>query len=189
MISNESLERINLNGDSHQDLERDLFGDDDASPSETYEFASAHQGQEAIDLVVRELAENRRFSAVFLDVRMPPGLNGVETAAKLWQIDKDLEIVLCTALSSSFWEDTQKTLGLTDQLLILKKPFDGLEVRQLALALSRKWVLRQQSHHFVEKLESLVKEITSELEAAIESRQNVERELRQAQKLEAVGHT
>jgi signal transduction histidine kinase len=77
----------------------------------------------------------------FLDVRMPPGWDGVETAKHLWEVEPDLQIVICTAFSDYTWQDTVAALGRTDRLLILKKPFDRVEVCQLASALTEKWNL------------------------------------------------
>lgn len=108
-----------------------------------FELDFASQGQEALEHVVAALADERPYSVVFMDVRMPPGWDGIETTSRLWQIDPDLQVVICTAYSDYSWEEMADRLGRTDRLLILKKPFDVIEVVQCAHALSSKWSLLQ----------------------------------------------
>ena len=71
-------------------------------------------------------------------MRMPPGLSGVDTIARMWEHAPDLQVVICTAYSDYSWTEILSKLGWTDRLLILKKPFDKVEVWQMALALSVK---------------------------------------------------
>lgn len=128
------------------DLESDLFGEDEASLQSTvepYEISTASQGQEALALVERAVTDGRPFAVVFMDVRMPPGWDGIETIERLWQVDADLQAVVCTAYSDYSWSETIARLGNTDRLLILKKPFDSIEVCQMASALVEKWNLLQ----------------------------------------------
>jgi two-component system sensor histidine kinase/response regulator len=132
--------------DGLSDLESDLFGEEAASPEsgvEPYEISSASQGPEALAMVESAVAESRPFAAVFMDVRMPPGWDGIETIERLWQVDADLQAVVCTAYSDYTWSETIARLGNTDRLLILKKPFDSIEVCQMASALVEKWNLLQ----------------------------------------------
>jgi signal transduction histidine kinase len=79
------------------------------------------------------------FAMAFVDVRMPPGWDGIETIARLFEADPELQCVICTAYSDYSWDAMIAKLGRTDRLLILKKPFDPVEVRQLASALTEKW--------------------------------------------------
>ena len=64
------------------------------------------------------------------------------------------------------WKDIYKRLGHSDSLLILKKPFDNIEVVQLAYALARKWLLTRQAEAKMADLNRMVAERTAELEAA-----------------------
>ena len=128
-------------------VEAELFGEDaptvpTASPDPDFEVESAYQGQEALKLVADAVQAGRPFSVAFVDVRMPPGWDGVETVQRLWEIDPALEIVICTAYSDYSWQEIVAKLGHTDRFLILKKPFHGIEVRQLAMTLSEKATLR-----------------------------------------------
>ena len=96
---------------------------------------------------------------------MPPGWDGVETIQRIWQVDPEILIVLCTAYSDHTWEEIVARLGRTDHLLILKKPFDNIEVRQLVLALTKRWHLARQAEMTRNLLEQRVAERTQEVEA------------------------
>lgn len=131
------------------DFEAALFGDDeDEVTSEVaaalgYEISSAFQGQEAIEMVAKAREEGRPFAMAFVDVRMPPGLDGVQTIARMWEADPNLQAVICTAFSDYTWGETIEQLGRSDRLLILKKPFDPVEACQIACALVEKWNVTQ----------------------------------------------
>jgi two-component system, sensor histidine kinase and response regulator len=104
-----------------------------------FELDAAHQGDEGLERVREALAQKRPYALAFIDVRMPPGIDGVETAARIWDLDPQMQVVICTAFADYSWEDLGRLLGRSDRLLILKKPFDPIEVVQLATALSEKW--------------------------------------------------
>jgi len=110
-----------------------------------FEMDSAFQGQEGLEMVKKSLAENRPYAMAFVDVRMPPGWDGVETIARIWEVDPSIQIVVCTAYSDYAWDDMRAKVGQPDSMLVLKKPFDNIEVRQIAHALTKKWFLNQQS--------------------------------------------
>lgn len=103
-----------------------------------YELQHAAGGEQGVALVEQAVRENRPYSVAFVDMRMPRGMDGVETTEQLWKADPDLQVVICTAYSDHMWDDVLKRLGYSDQLLLLRKPFETDEVRQLALALSEK---------------------------------------------------
>jgi diguanylate cyclase (GGDEF)-like protein len=128
-----------------------------------FEMESALQGQDGLNKVVASIKDGKPFNVAFVDMRMPPGWDGVQTIQKLWQADPDLEVVICTAYSDYSWEEISKKLGLTDRLLILKKPFDPIEVSQLAASLSEKWVLKRHAQLKNAELERMVEQRTSEL--------------------------
>jgi CheY-like chemotaxis protein len=121
-------------------LEDELFGE--AAPEaeqDTIEIASAYQGRDALALVEQSEAAGAPFSVAFLDVRMPPGWDGVETAGHLWRVSPRLQIVICTAYSDYSWEEIVERLGPTTQLHLLRKPFDPVEVQKLASSLTEAW--------------------------------------------------
>src|SRR5689334_22124590 len=115
--------------------EVELFGDiANKATAVQFQLTSAFQGHEAIEKVRAALAKDEPFAVAFMDVRMPPGIDGVQATRMLLEIDSRLQIVLCTAYSDHSWLNIVETIGETDRLLILKKPFDAIEIRQLALA-------------------------------------------------------
>ncbi len=126
-----------------------------------FELDSAFQGQEALEMVKQSLAENRPYAMAFVDVRMPPGWDGVETIARIWEVYPELQVVVCTAYSDYGWEEMRAKVGQPDSLLILKKPFDNIEVQQVAHALTKKWMLNHQTALQIKELakanESLLK--------------------------------
>ena len=131
--------------------------------SARFELESAFQGQEGLALVQQAAKDKRPFAMAFIDVRMPPGWDGIETTAKIWEVDPDLQVVICTAYSDYSWDDMIAKVGVSDRLVILKKPFDNVEVLQLANALTEKWSLLQQSKLQFKDLERMVTLRTLEL--------------------------
>ena len=125
--------------------EQAVFGDTPAAPTTPrFELESALQGEDALRLVVAARSEGRPFAVAFVDMRMPPGWDGIETIRHLWLVDAGLQVVICTAYSDQSWTGITRQLGVRDNLIVLKKPFDNIEVLQLAHALSAKWTLAQQ---------------------------------------------
>jgi signal transduction histidine kinase len=152
-----------LDGDTHPpgqtNLEDALFGTSAPTiPCEGFEIASAFQGAEGLLLVEQALASGDPFALAFVDVRMPPGWDGLETTARIWAVDPDIQIVLCTAYLDYSWEETIAKVGQSDRLLILKKPFANIEVLQLANALTEKWRLLQESKARTRELQQRVDE-------------------------------
>lgn len=123
-----------------------------APPSIPFEIDSAHQGEEGLAKLAAALEEGRPYALAFVDVRMPPGWDGIETIEQLWKQDPDLHVVICTAYSDHSWESTFARLGQSDRLLILKKPFDPVEISQLAAALTEKWNSEQRVGDLIEDL-------------------------------------
>jgi YesN/AraC family two-component response regulator len=126
-----------------------------------FEVDSADQGEEGLALIEKSLAENRPYSVAFVDVRMPPGWDGIHTIRKIWKEYPDLEVVICTGFADRPWEEMVKSLGFLDRLFVLIKPFEAIEVKQLAVGLSEKWRLKQQSKLRVDNLEKLVRDLRS----------------------------
>lgn len=129
----------------------------------TFQLDSAYQGEEALDLVKRARAEGRPYALAFTDMRMPPGWDGLETIEQLWKADPSLQIALCTAYSDYSWEAMAERLEFGDQLLVLKKPFDSLEIRQMASALTWKWQMAQDAAMKVLSLEQTIEARVHEL--------------------------
>jgi DNA-binding LytR/AlgR family response regulator len=126
------------------EAEAALFGDplDQASGIE-FQIDTEFQGQGGLARIRQAREEDHPYAMCFVDVRMPPGWDGIETAARIWEHDPEMQIVICTAYSDYSWKDMVAKLPRPDQLLILKKPFDPVEVLQLAHALTEKWQLQK----------------------------------------------
>ena len=177
------------------EVEAALFGNPSFRLAATqFELASAHQGQEALEKVQQARADGRPFALAFVDMRMPPGWDGLETVTHLWQADPELQVVICSAFSDYSWEEMSARVGATTNLVVLKKPFDNVEVLQLAHAFTRKWELSRQANLKADQLSEMVSRRTAELETANtrlkregEERLELERQFRQAQKMEAIG--
>jgi len=167
------------------DLEAELFGETapERSHDLPFEVDSAHQGHEGLDLVKRALAEGRPYAVAFVDIRMPPGWDGVETIRRLWEVDPALQVVICTAYSDYSWEETVDLLDPVEQFLILKKPFDTVVVRQLAHALTEKWSRGRRERERMADLEVRVDERAKDLERA---RELLEREREERHKVETL---
>ena len=147
--------------------EASLFGDT-PEPSKGWNFQidSAFQGQEGLEKVRAAVAAGTPYAVAFVDVRMPPGWDGVETIANIWKEFRDLQIVICTAYSDYSWDEIAKAVGNTDHVLVLKKPFDNVEVMQMAHALSKKWQLTKIANRQMAELDALVRQRTTELRRA-----------------------
>ncbi|WP_454783963.1 EAL domain-containing protein [Legionella sp. WA2024007413] len=158
-------------------LEQQLF-DDEPSLSGSYNpdieyflpkfiLNTACQGKEAITKINEDVEKGIHYALAFVDIRMPPGWDGIETIKHMWEIDPEIQVVICTAYSDYSWEETVKELGMGDNYLILKKPFDVVAVRQLACALTRKWILANNAKHHEQILQQTVKKRTESLQQSL----------------------
>lgn len=146
---------------------RMVFGEKAAVPDEDrFDVEYVFRGEEAVERARQALREEQPFSLAFIDMYMPDGWDGVETILKLWEVSQDIQVVLCTAFTDYSWAQVMSRLGTTDRLLILKKPFDKVEVLQMARALTEKWRLDRQLHLNLSGLENVVASRTSELALA-----------------------
>jgi two-component system cell cycle sensor histidine kinase/response regulator CckA len=163
-----------------------LFGDELPPTDQTrFELDSARQGKEGLELVQQAVEAGRPYALAFVDVRMPPGWDGIETISRIWKLYPQLQVVLCTAYSDYSWAEMIRQIGKTDSLVILKKPFDNIEVLQLAHALTEKWLLNYQVKSRLNDLDQAVSQRTTELVSAneqlkqeIAERMQVEKALR-----------
>lgn len=141
----------------------------------SFELDFASQGEEGMAYVQRSLADGRPYAMAFVDMRMPPGWDGLETIERIWAVDPHLQAVICTAYTDHSWSSICARLGRPDQLIILKKPFDQIEALQLAHAMTEKWTLSKTSRLRYEELESMVLARTRELQAAKEAAEQANR--------------
>lgn len=182
-------------GDALDDLAAAVFGGLPHAPSgPRFSLDHASQGQAALARVVAAREAKAPYALLFMDVRMPPGWDGVEAAARVLADDADVHVVLCTAYPEQGWRQRVEQLPGRDRVLVLKKPFDIVEVQQLACALCEKWQHAQEHRARMHHLERSVTAQQGELAAAadhlrqeIASRALVESRLRKAERLEGLG--
>ena len=150
-------------------LENELFGSDEPVVKEVdtdkveYIIDDAYQGKDSITMFERAASENDPYSLVFMDIRMPPGLDGIQTSQLIWERWPFTEIVICTAYSDYSWDQIVSRFGRTDKLLFMKKPFDPTSMKQIALSLTTKWDLQRKSSNYIGDLESDVAARTRQL--------------------------
>ncbi len=176
-------------------MEAALFGTETVPAAiADFELESAYQGQEGLGRVEQSLGVDRPYALAFVDMRMPPGWDGLQTIERIWAVDSRIQIVICTAYADHSWEDVLTRLDARDRLLILKKPFDAIEVRQLANSLSTKWETTERLKAQFAALESIVAERTRDitlaseaLQAQIMERKHLESQLVQSEKLASIG--
>jgi len=147
-----------------------------ASSSFDYEVDFAIQGEESLKMVHEAIEKNRPYSLVFMDIRMPPGWDGIKTLIEIFKIDDDIQAVISSAYSDYSFFDLKEKFGSTDRIVFLKKPFDTHEVLQLAASLTKKWNLSKDY-----KVNYL------RLENELKYREKIEGQLIQAQKMESIG--
>lgn len=143
-----------------------LFGEAPTIPTQvSYELEFASQGREGFGLVQTAYQRGMPYAAAFVDMRMPPGWDGLETIEHLWYVDPEIQIVICSAYSDHPWEDVGRRIGDTDKLLILMKPFSSIEVAQMANALTKKWNLARAVKQQIDGLAQNVSQRTTDVRA------------------------
>jgi signal transduction histidine kinase len=179
------------------DLERLAF-EDAAPPAHsglaTYDLEFAFQGAEALERVEAAIRGGSHYALAFIDMRMPPGWDGLQTIEQLWKVDPGLQVVICSAYSDYNWDEVLSRLNRPDNLLVVKKPFEAVEVLQCANSLTGKWHSERELRQHLASLENTIRVRTAsvllvneQLREQMWLREAAEVELSLAQKLEAVG--
>lgn len=184
-LNNMRILIIDDNPEIHQDFQKILSFDDTTSAIDAmseqlfsdiepkkisfpkFILDCASQGKDGVEKIKQALNEKKPYAVAFVDIRMPPGWDGIETIQHIWELDDNIQVVICTAFSDYSWEETIKKLGMRDNLLVLKKPFDIVAVRQLAFALTKKWQLMQEVRSHMCFLEESVTQRTLSLQKSL----------------------
>jgi two-component system NtrC family sensor kinase len=176
------------------EMEAALFGEQAKTKRPMFELDSAYGGEEGLGKLNRALQEQRPYALAFVDMRMPDGWDGAKTIEHLWQQDPQLQVVVCTAYSDYSWDDLLNRLNAHDRLLILKKPFDNIEVQQMANTLLTKWEMTERAslqmhhlEHLVDQRTTQFKQASEALQREIDERRQLEGQLVQSEKLASLG--
>jgi len=122
------------------DLEKVLFGEEtDKDGAVKFEVHSRNQGEAAVDAVKAAIEAGKPYAIVFVDIRMPPGIDGIEAAQRIRLLDPNVNIVVVTGSVSPAPENLGKQIPPADKVFFFQKPFHAMECRQLAAALCGKW--------------------------------------------------
>ncbi len=148
-------------------LEADIFGAGaETAERPSFEIHSAYQGQEGVEMARAALARGQPYAMTFVDMRMPPGWDGLKTIGELWSVDPDIQVVICSAHTDYDWSEVVQGLKYSDKLLVLRKPAEPIEILQCATSLSRKWHNERLVRRQMDSLEEVIKLRTRGLEAA-----------------------
>lgn len=173
------------------DNELDALLGKSSSPQESsFQLSFAGQGQDGFVLAEEAIQKREPFALAFVDIRMPPGWDGMETATKLHKLDPNLEIIIVTAYADHSCDEIVKCIGAPHKLLFFRKPFEPEELRQLAVSLTYKWHIARQEENQRQELSRLNDELKIQMaqEERLQTKQlELERQLHQAQKMEAIG--
>ena len=109
-----------------------------------FELLHATSGEEAQDIICTAKASSRPIAVAYIDVRMPPGIDGVEAIRRIRQIEKDVELVIMTAYTDKALPEIVRDMELLNKLLYIRKPFAPEEVQQITLSLVERWNVEQE---------------------------------------------
>ncbi|AZE49690.1 Signal transduction histidine kinase [Pseudomonas chlororaphis] len=175
-------------------MESALFGSAPKTAATVFELDSAYGGQEGLGKLLEAAGKGQPYALAFVDMRMPDGWDGAQTIEELWKHDPLLQVVVCTAYSDYSWDELLDRLNGHDRLLILKKPFDNIEVQQMAKALTTKWEMTLRAQLQMSELEERVeqrtlafKQASAALQREIDERKLLESQLVQSEKLASLG--
>jgi diguanylate cyclase (GGDEF)-like protein len=146
------------------DLEKVLFGEETNEKGAIgFAVETRDQGEAAVDAVRIAVAAGTPFAIVFLDVRMPPGIDGIQAAKQIRALDPNVNIVIVTASMGPELDNLDIEIPPADKIFFFKKPFHAVECRQLAAALCGKWHSDMALRRANEELEKRVEERTAAL--------------------------
>ena len=165
-----------------EELEKNLFSSSDSPVKNTYEIICCQQGNEAIKCIKESITDGTPFFATFLDVRMPPGPDGIKTAEEIRKLDPYVNIVIVTAYSDISPADISARVQPPEKLLYVQKPFHTHEILQFASALYAKWLLEKKLLQTNQRLEQAVKDRTAELTLTIEALETSNKKYREISK-------
>ena len=109
-----------------------------------FELSHATSGEEAYEAIKAGKESNRPIAVAFVDIRMPPGIDGIETIRKVRTVDRDIEIIIMTAYTDKSLSEITHDMELLHKVLYIRKPFAREEIQQVTLSLVGKWNVEQE---------------------------------------------
>ncbi len=165
------------NGDNENGVLSELAGLADAlfdtreeetapAPSDPlfHELVRCSQGDEAVETVAKAVGEGRPFAVAFIDVRMPPGPDGIWTAERIREIDPNVEIVMVTGYSDTSPEVMRRRIMPAHKMLYLQKPFHPREISHFAMSLGAKWKKETELRTAYARLDATNRELREQIE-------------------------
>ncbi|MCH8291965.1 sigma 54-interacting transcriptional regulator [Candidatus Poribacteria bacterium] len=126
------------------DLARAFDSEVDESFLPEFELLHARSGEQAYEMVKAAIEAGNPIAVAYIDVRMPPGMDGIETTRRVREIDKNIEIVIMTAYTDKSLSEIVRGMELLNKLLYIRKPFAREEIQQMTLSLTEKWNVQKE---------------------------------------------
>ncbi len=118
----------------------------------SFELSHVSNGDKACQIVKAAKESNRPFAVAYIDIMMPPGIDGIETIRRIREFEPDLEIVIMTAYTDKLMPEIIRNMELRHKLLYVRKPVAREEIQQMTLSLVEKWNIEQESLRQQEQL-------------------------------------
>ena len=139
----EEILRPSLSDASTDELAKSFVSEVDDNFLPEFELFMREAGR-SYEIVKVGKESNCPIAVAHIDVRMPPGIDGIETTRKIRQIEKDIEIVIMTAYTDKSLSEIVRDMELLHKLLYIRKPFAREEIQQITLSLVEKWNVEQE---------------------------------------------
>ncbi|MBW2370286.1 MAG: PAS domain S-box protein [Deltaproteobacteria bacterium] len=143
------------------------FGQDtDDASRPIFEITRCNQGDDTVNSVKKSLVENRPYAVAFLDIRMPPGPDGIWAAKQIRALDPHIEIVIVTGYSDYPYQDIRH-IPPTRKLIYIQKPFHLNEIYHFVHTLSAKWQFEKKSEAALQESDRKYRELVENLPQSI----------------------
>lgn len=106
----------------------------DETTSATVEVCS--QGGTAVELFEEALQSGDPFDVIVLDVRMPPGISGVEAGQKIRSSDKNVPIIFVSGYSDVAIPNLEERVPPASRMCYVEKPIQLSELADLIMEMA-----------------------------------------------------